>query len=238
MRCFSLLLVSVLILLLSLCLICHSARADGKLTLYGVRMEPDGDDAKDFSRTGWGGGFSLIIPVSKNFHYLSACSGAEMVQLASKRLTFYDPVTSLRTEQDTGQYYGRIYLGPRIGPLGHGFIRPHAGINLAFVIYDISTTLTVPDDFDPENSIQQDLGSSTKTLFGFDINLGVDFSFNETVIVDLGVTYVKSFSVPQQFGEGTEKVHPRYFQISLGIGTGFGTFRDLEDPGGEADEEW
>jgi hypothetical protein len=56
---------------------------------------------------------------------------------------------------------------------------------------------------------------------GYDITLGIDLNFSNTVALDGGVRYLQSFSVPQQLGQGSEKIHPQYFQVYLGIGASF-----------------
>ncbi len=58
-------------------------------------------------------------------------------------------------------------------------------------------------------------------MFGYDITLGVDLNFSNRIALDGGVKYLKSFSVPQQLGEGSVRVHPEYFQIYIGVGASF-----------------
>src|SRR5262245_54343997 len=133
-------------------------------------------------------------------HGLGIGLGVEFANLMSQSTVLYDPDTLLRTEQNTSQDFVRIYLGPEIGPHGHGFFRPFAGANIAVHIYNISTTLTVPDDFDPSRSITQDLGSETNAAFGYDITVGADLQIKR-YFVQSGVRFIKSFNVPQRSEE-------------------------------------
>jgi opacity protein-like surface antigen len=93
-------------------------------------------------------------------------------------------------------------------------------MNVALVVYSISTDLVVEDTWTGEE-IRQNVSSETQAVVGYDITLGIDLNFSNTVALDGGIRYVKSFSVPQQLGEGSEKIHPQYFQIYLGIGVSF-----------------
>ena len=204
---------------------CSDAVAGGKLGLYGVRMVPRGADAEDYSRPGWGGGVHAVVPVPQLSNVLAGVAGFEIINLLSETVEFRDRVTGLRVEQQTNQNYWRFYIGSQIGGHGKAFFRPHAGLNVAFVLYEIGTDVVVPDDSDRENEIRQKLCSEEKTVFGYDITLGIDLNFSNKVSLDGGVRYVKSFSLPQQLGEGSEKIHPQYFQTYLGIGISFDTLK-------------
>jgi opacity protein-like surface antigen len=94
-------------------------------------------------------------------------------------------------------------------------------VNLAFINYGISTDVVVPDDIDRENEIRQNLNSEDHWVVGYGITFGIDLNFSNTVAVDGGVRFLKSFAVPQQLGEGSVEVHPQYFQVYLGIGLSF-----------------
>ncbi|RMI15584.1 MAG: hypothetical protein D6681_04055 [Calditrichaeota bacterium] len=201
------------------------AVAGGKAGIYGIRMVPDGKDAERFSRPGWGGGFHAVMPFPQVGNIFALTTGFEIINLLDQTLEFQEEFTGLRVEQHTNQHYLRIFLGGQVGGHGNGFIRPHAGVNLAIVNYGISTELIIPDDFNPDNEIRQDLGSENHWVLGYDITLGVDLNFNNKVALDGGVRYLKSFSVPQQLGhEDAVRVHPQYFQIYLGIGVSFRVF--------------
>jgi hypothetical protein len=214
------------------------AFAGGKIALYGVRMEPEGDDAERFSRVGWGGGVQAVLPIPRLSNALAGTFGFEIVNLLTQTTEFRDRATGLRVEQQTSQDYFRIYAGARIGGHGHGFFRPHAGINFALVPYRISTDVVVPDDFDRENEIRQNLRDRTEAVLGYDITLGVDLNFYDKFNVDGGVRYLKSLSVPQQLGAGSVKVHPDYFQIYLALGISFDYLKSLSESDDEEDEEW
>ena len=217
----SIVFVSIAILLM----VRSDAVAGGKCGLYGIRMVPRGADAEDYSRPGWGGGVHAVVPVPQLSNMVAGVVGLEVINLMSETVEFADRVTGLRVEQQTNQNYWRVYLGSQVGGHGDGFFRPHAGLNVAMAFYDISTDVVVPDDYDRENEIRQKLRSEQNTVFGYDVTLGIDLNFSNTVAVDGGVRYVKSFSLPQQLGEGSEKIHPQYFQTYIGAGISFEKFK-------------
>jgi hypothetical protein len=193
------------------------AQPIAKLGIYGIRMEPTGEDAKDFSRAGWGAGIHLVVPVPQVANAVAGTIGFEYVNLLEETVEFRDPVTGLRVEQQTSQSYSRLYLGPEVGGHGSGFLRPYAGVNLAAIFYGISTDVVVPDDQNREKEIRQNLESRNRVAFGYDVTLGSDLNFGR-FLVEGGVKFTKSFNVPQQLGAGAVTIHPGYFQIYLGVG--------------------
>ncbi len=195
--------------------------AGGKVGIYGIRMVPYGENAEDYSRPGWGGGIHIVVPAPQLSNILAGVAGFEIVNLLSETTEFQDDLTGLRVEQQTSQDYFRLYIGSQVGGHGNGFIRPHVGLNVALVYYKISTDVVVPDDVNRENEIRQNLSSEGHLVFGYDITLGIDLNFSNTVALDGGVRYLTSFSLPQQLGEGSETIHPQYFQIYFGIGFSF-----------------
>ena len=196
------------------------AIASGKAGVYGIYMIPQGEDAKNFSRPGWGFGLHIVVPVPQLANILAGTAGFEYINLLEKRIELQDPTTGLLVDQVTSQDYVRFFIGAQVGGHGNGFIRPHAGMNVALVVYSISTDLIVPNSGGGDD-IVQNLSSESNVVFGYDITLGIDLNFSNKFALDGGVRYLKSFSVPQQLGEGSEKIHPQYFQIYLGIGLGF-----------------
>ena len=197
------------------------ATAGGKLGIYGIRMAPDGKDAENYSRPGWGGGLHVVVPVPQFRNGVAGVAGIDIANLLSETIVFNDNLTGLRVEQQTSQDYIRSYIGSQVGGHGNGFIRPHAGINLALIYYGIKTDVVVPDDSDRENEIRQNLRKKGKWVFGYDITLGVDLNFSNTIALDGGVRYLKTFSLPQQLGENSVTIHPQYFQVYIGIGISF-----------------
>jgi hypothetical protein len=206
--------------------------ADGKVGIYGIHMTPIASDAKEYSRPGWGGGVHGVFPIQEWGNMAAGVVGIEGVNLMSKTKAFIDPVTRLRTEQQTSQNYFRLYVGLELGPHGEGFLRPHGGVNIAGILYNISTDVVIPDDYDGGDT-RQSLSSKTKVVFGYDFTFGLDLNFSSFVI-DGGVKYLRSFSVPQQLGQGAVTVHPQYFQVYLGVGV---PFRVLEGWGNGGDDD-
>jgi len=188
-----------------------------KVLIYGIRMIPFGTDATRFSRAGYGAGGQLVLPVPALLDVFAGVGGFEYVNLLSKTTSYTDPRTSLRVDQETSQGFFRLYLGGQVGGHGNGFLRPHAGVNLAVTYYSFVIDVVVPDDYNREQEIRQNLTNEGRWVFGYDMTFGLDLNFN-TVSVDGGVRYVKSFSVPEQLGEGSEHIFPNYFQIYLGVG--------------------
>ena len=197
-----------------------AARAGVNVSIYGMHMDPSDQDAKDFSRASYGGGLHASFPVPQLGNLLAGAVGIEMVNMLSETHEFQDPETGLRVEQQTNQEYFRLYLGPEIGPHGHGFFRPHVGVHAALVNYGISTDVVVPDDGNRENEIRQNLRSENRTVFGYDLNAATDLNFGNW-FVEGGTRFAKSFNVPQQLGGGAVTIHPGYVQIYVGLGANF-----------------
>jgi len=196
------------------------AIAGGKVGIYGIYMIPKGEDAENFSRPGFGFGLHVVVPVPQLANILAGTAGFEVINLLDKTVGFRDRNTGLLVDQNTNQNYYRLFIGAQVGGHGNGFFRPHAGINIALVYYNISTDLIVTDSWTGEE-IVQNVSSEGDLVAGYDITLGIDLNFSNTIALDGGVRYLQSFSVPQQLGEGSEKIHPQYFQIYLGIGASF-----------------
>ena len=210
----------ILILIILISIIHSDAIAGGKAGVYGIYMVPRGEDAENYSRPGWGFGLHIVVPVPQLANILAGTAGLEFINLLDKTVQFRDRTTGLLIDQNTNQNYFRLYLGAQVGGHGNGFFRPHAGMNIAMVVYGISTDLIVTDSYTGEE-IVQNVGKESHVVAGYDITLGIDLNFSNKFAIDGGVRYLKSFSVPQQLGENSEKIHPQYFQIYLGVGLGF-----------------
>lgn len=207
-------------LLLLTVFVAPSLQAGGKLGIYGLRQVPDGDDAEDYSKAGWGGGIHVVAPLPQLHNIFAFAGGFEITNLMNKTIVFYDPYLGDDIEQQTDQNIFRVFFGGQVGGHGNGFIRPHAGINLSLSIYNIRTDAVVKDNIG-EDEIRKELYEDTEVSVGTDITLGCDLNFSNGIALDGGVRYLKSFSVPQQLGGQSEKIHPQYFQVYLGIGVSF-----------------
>ena len=205
--------------------------AGGKIGVYGIRMVPYGSQAEKVSRQGWGGGFHAVVPFKQVSNLFAFTGGFEIVNFLNETLVFQDPRTQLRIEQRTNQDFFRFYLGGQVGGHGNGFVRPHVGMNLALNLHTISTENVIPDDNDPEKDIHQKLQDDTKAVFGYDFTLGCDLNFSNTIVLDGGVRYIKSFAVPEQLEGRSEKIYPQYFQIYLGVGMAFEWMKKLSKKG-------
>jgi opacity protein-like surface antigen len=213
---------STLVVLASLVFALPAAAIEGKLGLSLIRMEPSGQDAKDFSDPGWGGGLHFVLSLPQLSNMLAGVVGIEYVNLLNENITTYDRQTLLRVEQQTDQYYSRLYLGPEFGPHGNGTFRPHVGADIALVLYGISTDIVVPDDYNREQEIRQSLRDEHRAAFGYDVNLGLDINPWNKVSIDVGARFLKSFNVPQQLGAGSVAINPGYVQGYLGVGLSLG----------------
>jgi hypothetical protein len=211
----------VTISILALLLFCSCVTAGGKSGIYGIHMVPNGNDAENYSRPGYGLGIHIVRPLKDLHNYAAFTAGLEMINLMSKTTGYSDSFSGLAVEQQTSQNYFRLFLGGQLGSHGRGMVRPHAGMNLALVFYGIDTDVVIPDDYDYENEIRQNLEWEYHAVLGSDITLGVDFNFRNKWNIDVGVKYLKSFSVPQQLSARSIHVHPEYFQIYVGFGLSF-----------------
>jgi opacity protein-like surface antigen len=205
--------------------------AEGRVGLYGIRMVPSGGDAESFSRPGWGAGIQSVVAMPGAAKMFAGVLGLEFVNLLSETIETYDPQTLLRIEQQTSQNYFRLYAGPEFGPHGFGTFRPHVGVNIAAVVYGISTDIVVPDDYDREREIRQNLRDQHEFAFGYDITAGLDINPWNTVTIDVGARFLKSFNVPQQLGPGSVTIHPGYVQTYLGIGVSLDWIEGIAEAG-------
>lgn len=193
-----------------------------RLGLHLLRVEPNGDDAEQFSEASWGGNIEGVLVPPGLWNALALVVGFDFMSLDAHTTEFRDRTTGLRVEQQTRQDYMRLFLGGRLGHQGHGFFRPYVGANIALNVFTYSTDVVIPDDTDPENEIRQSLTDETESAFGFDTVLGLELNFNDAWFIDGGAKYIKTFNVPQQLGDDARTVHPQYFQIYIGGGYMFG----------------
>jgi opacity protein-like surface antigen len=191
-----------------------------KLVFYGLRMDPAGIDASNFSRKGFGGGIEAVLPLPHTYRLVAATVGLEAVNLLSQTHKFRDPGTGLKMEQHTTQNYVRLFAGGQLGSHSSGLLRPYAGANVAAVWYGIGSEIVIPDDYDHEKDIHQQLSSDGHVVFGWDGSAGLDFNFVDRWGIDLGVRYLHSYAVPQQLGHGAVTIAPGYLQYRVGISIG------------------
>jgi opacity protein-like surface antigen len=182
---------------------------DGKLGIHIVRMDPNGYDATHYTEPGWGFGVQLTATTRSRTAkildrgLLAGIAGIEYVNLQAQETLVYDPGGGSVSVDRNDQYLGRFYLGPEIGAHGHGLVRPHAGANLALVLYGISYGNGLGDH---------------KTTYGYDFSAGLDMNPWNTVSLDLGGRYVKMFGIPAQLGfETAQPIEPAYVQAYLAV---------------------
>jgi opacity protein-like surface antigen len=210
-----------LLAVMSLCLTFGEAHAVGKAELYVHRMSPYNKVARETSKSNWGGGARVVVPIPQVSNLIAGTFGLEYTDMRSTTNVRYDPDTMLRVEEQANQGIFRISLGGEIGPHGRGFLRPHAGMAGCVFIYSVSTDIVIPNDADPENEVRQHYDSDSKAVMGWEATLGLDLNFSDTVCLDGGVRYLRSFSAPQQLRGALETIYPDYFQAYLAVGVSF-----------------
>jgi len=188
-----------------------------QISLHGIYMVPDGVQATDYSRPGFGGGATFIFPIGTLPDIMRGGVGIEFVNLLSKSHQYTDRSTGLPYDQETNQNFMRLYFGLYVGSRGTAFYRPYAAINLALHVYGISSDIVQKDPYDPTIEDTETISSTSHAVAGCDMTFGLDLNVSQLVALDGGFRFVKSFAVPQQLGEGSVKVYPYYFQIYLGI---------------------
>ena len=191
-----------------------------KVELYVLRMDPQGLDATHFSRWGFGGGIEAVVPLPGTYRLVAGTVGFEVVNLLSHSDKFRDPTTGLKIEQHTTQNYSRLFTGCQMGVHSSGFLRPYVGANVAAIWYGVGSEYVIPDDYDHEKDVHQQISSRSHGVFGWDASVGVDFNFVDRASLDLGVRYLHSYAVPQQLGQGAITIQPGYVQYRVGVGFG------------------
>src|SRR5258707_31651 len=208
---------AALLLLAVIAFVCAAPAfaATPRATLYGIRLDPADASARDFARPGYGAGLDVSWPLGGTQGMLAAFGGVEFTSLLSKVKTFQDQGSPLRVEQHTDQTYSRIFLGGELGPHGNGFLEPYGNLALALVVYDITSSVVIPDDINREKSINQRLGGQTEAAFGWSAGTGVNLNFGRWGL-DGGVRFLQQYGVPQQLGAGAVTIQPSYLQYRLG----------------------
>src|SRR5262245_57923649 len=201
---------------LALCVLALPAvAATPRASLYVMMMSPTDQAARDYADPGWGGGVDVSCPLHGTEGMLSIIGGFEAASLLSSTKTFHEQ-SGLRVEQHTEQMYGRLFLGGELGPHGNGTIQPYGNLAVALVVYGISTDVTIPDDGNLENSINQHLSDHNEAAFGWSAGAGVNLFFGKWGL-DGGIRFLKQYGVPQQLGAGAVTIQPSYFQYRLGL---------------------
>jgi hypothetical protein len=217
----------VLFLLISIYSNATFAQNGAKADLYTIYMMPYGRDARDYNRPGFGIGGNVTLPIPSTSDAPAGIVGLEYVNLLSEKLDNQEYIGGLvfPYSQETTQGFARFYFGPQFGAHNSKAIfQPHAGADLGLTVYWISTDIVVNDEVG--NEVRKNKSSTSHGVFGFDLNMGVDMQFWDNFSIDAGVKYLKSFSVPQQLGEGSLTMYPQYFQVTLGVGISFDFIKD------------
>jgi len=204
---------------------------DIRLGGHVVRIRPNGSDAENFSKSSWGGGVELLLVPAFFDNWVAVQFGFEGVVFLSQTHTLVDPDTQLRTELSTSQDLGRLVLGLRLGHQGHGTLRPYVAGSAGINHYRIHSTLTVPDDFNPMNSIKQDLGGTSDTGFGLDGFVGLEVNLLNNVFIDVNVGYMKNYHIKQKISDKAIEISPEYFVVRAGVSASFAFLSRLDGDG-------
>jgi opacity protein-like surface antigen len=203
------------------------AGAGGRVAVHGLRMVPQNSDAREVSEANWGAGLMGAFPLKSLGRLMAGTVGIEGVEFntarSSGRNRFGEPYTQVITQE-----FYRLSAGLEVGPHGRGFLRPHAGVGASLAHYRIDNDLTYSGGFGSEYETVE-LSDESHTRLGYDLSLGVDLNVMNRFGVDGGVRYVKSFDVPQDLGEDSEKIHPDYIQIYAGVMVSFELFEEIGD---------
>jgi len=179
-------------------------------------MIPYGLDAESYSRPSWGGGLHAVLPIEKLSNIVAATVGIEFVNLFSETITVQDQTTGSSAEQEGDPNFYRFYVGGQVGGHGNGFLRPHAGIDLSLAYYEFPEGVVIYSH--QGNGYRSEVRLPGKLAFMYDLSLGLDLNFSNTVALDGGVKYLKGLGFSQPRGGGSVTIYPQYFQIFLGIG--------------------
>ncbi len=188
-----------------------------KLGFHLIYMEPNGPDAENYSDPAGGFGAHLVAPLPRPVHMFAFTLGLENIIMGTDSREVYDTRTYEFVQEDITQRYTRLFIGGEFGGHGYGFFRPHIGMNFAIVNYGFTVDRVHYDDYS-EEFITQNFRRDNHWLFGQDFTLGLDLRVSRKIYVDMGVRYLKTYSVPVQLNQGLATVFPEYFQVYLAVG--------------------
>jgi len=216
----------------------HAFRPAGRLGIHAVRLEATGD-ADELSEPSWGGGVELVVAIPAARNLVAVALGGEIVNFDSETAIRQEDEFTFRRELRTSQQFGRIILGVQVGPHGRGFFQPYAGVHGALVSHSIHSTLTMPDDADPDNTFTQEESQSDWGV-GYDAVLGTNLNFYNRFGVFGGVKYQQSFHLeqPLDFRGEMRTIDPEYFEIFFGLSLDLGFLAKTGDGGSPGENEW
>ena len=189
-----------------------------KAELYVLGRFPSGPEAEDHSGEGFGIGGCIVSPSHRLAKLFAVVGGADWAELEAKSRDLDWRDYNAHTRQITTQHYARLYVGGEIGGHGHGFLRPHAGVNFAIIGYWIYTRL---QEWDYETEGWETFRPQRLTFrpsLGYDLSMGLEFNFRDKWMIDLGLRTLRSLFVPLQLGDDAVTIYPQYGEIYLGVG--------------------
>ena len=189
-----------------------------KAEIYVLGRFPSGPEAKDHSGEGAGLGGCIVFPSHRVAKLFAAVGGVDWVELESKTRGLDWTDYNAETRQITTQHYARIYVGGEIGGHGHGFLRPHAGVNFAVIGYWIYTRVQEWDYQTADWETFRPKRLRFRPSLGYDLSCGMEFNFRDKWMIDLGLRTLRSLFVPLQLGDDAVTIYPQYGEIYLGVG--------------------
>jgi hypothetical protein len=187
--------------------------AGSRGTFYALMLDPSGSEARALNDPGWGFGAEVAIPLISTREIVALGAGFDMGNLDSGQSEATDLGGGLVTVFTTSQDYYRIFGGAEVGGRPGARVRPHAGLQLALVRQEISTTF-----FDPGSGLSGVVGSESSTRLGYGLSGGVSVRINDKTGIDGGLRYLKGFGVDVPVEDGsTRTIRPDYVQLYLGV---------------------
>ena len=186
-----------------------------RIGLHALRLEPQ-SDVEEYADASWGGGLEVSYPLSTGQGWVSLTGELAIVNFRSETLVRTDSDILLRTEQTNQQNLFRAGMGLRLGPT-FGPIQPYAGVTGYFAAHGISSKLVVPNDANPDNVIEQDLGSSNDGGMGWSGTAGVNIPLAPVLSVYGGATMLRLYGIDQPLGEDEVTIDPEYWEIHFGL---------------------
>jgi hypothetical protein len=199
------------------------SRADAgslRLGLHGLHLAPQ-SHVEDYADASWGGGVDLTYPLSSSGGWVAIAGEIGIVNFRNQTFVYTDPDILLRTEQKNSQNLFRGGVGLRLGP--HlGPVQPYAGIMGYVASHGITSKLVVPNDADPDNTIEQDLGSSNDGGVGWAASGGLHVPLTPVLGIYGSASWFQLYGIDEPLGEEEVTIDPEYFEILFGLSISLG----------------
>lgn len=210
----------------------QAADISGRLALYGTHLSSTGD-VDEFTDGAWGGGLAVMAVIPGAGNLLGVDLGVEAARFEKTTIVYQPTPFDFRRELTNSQDLFRLFLGLQVGPHGHGFLQPYAAVHGTLVNHSINTTLTEPDDVNPDLTHTQTSGEGDWGT-GYDLTLGTNLNFWDRFGIQGGVRYLRTFGLNEPLGDEAKTIDPEYVEVFLGASI---TFDYLDRLAAEAEDE-